>query len=325
MNFVNVLFGIAIGDAFGAGIEFQSREWIREHIDFTEYITARKGKYAENYIVGNYTDDTEMTIGIIKALRSQKVFTPDLLVQFWIQEYESDKERKGYGRQGHGAMKKVYTGEKTIEEIRSSQQERQSPGNAPPMRAIPLGYVQEELIDTYAIINADATHPHPKARAASIIVARAAQYLLLHDGNPQKIISYCKQFIRNIDCETEKLLDVIDTLPAPEKLKKEDYKILCGPQPIVNMPGINGLPSDAMLTGGCALYILKHARSTMEALRVSIYMGGDVDSLASICTGIAAGRYGIETLPPFMIEKVEGKEYLAMIAHEFEHFLSSQL
>jgi len=45
-------------------------------------------------------------------------------------------------------------------------------------------------------------------------------------------------------------------------------------------------------------------------------MGGDVDSLAAIITGILAGKYGLQSLPKFMIDNVEGKEKLECLAKE---------
>ncbi|MFT6334835.1 MAG: ADP-ribosylglycohydrolase [Halioglobus sp.] len=30
----DLLFGLAIGDAYGAGVEFQDRNWIAENVDF---------------------------------------------------------------------------------------------------------------------------------------------------------------------------------------------------------------------------------------------------------------------------------------------------
>jgi len=331
----DLMVGLAIGDAFGAGVEFQSREIIKEKVDFTEFVNLRgsiqvpstSSATIETFINGfhpwEYTDDTEMTIGVVKALLSQEEFTPDLLVKFWVNEYNEDKERKGYGRNGHGSMRWVYSGEKNINELRAFQRGRDFPGNAPPMRAVPLGLIAEDLINVYSIINADATHPHPKARVASIIVARAAHYLLREDGGSENIIGYCKSHILGLDSDTEDLLDKVDKLPAPDKLQEYHYSVLCGPQPIVSprfLSGINGLPSDSMLTGGSVLYVLKYSRDAMDGLRNSIYMGGDVDSLASICTGILAGKHGLDSIPNFMIANVEGREKLEALAIKFEQY-----
>jgi len=37
-----ILIGTAIGDAFGAGVEFQDRNWIREHVDFSRFVNTKE-------------------------------------------------------------------------------------------------------------------------------------------------------------------------------------------------------------------------------------------------------------------------------------------
>ena len=135
-QFQDVLSGFAVGDAFGAGIEFQDRDWIRENIDFTSFVNVRHKVPAlridsENYRIGEYTDDTEMTLGLIKALISGRPFTEKLLIKYWKQEYFGGLNAKGHGRTGHGSMRWVYSGEKTVEEVKQFQQQRKFPGNAP--------------------------------------------------------------------------------------------------------------------------------------------------------------------------------------------------
>jgi ADP-ribosylglycohydrolase len=48
-------------------VEFKSREWIQAHVDFTRYVNAREGVWAEGFADGKYTDDTEMTLGLVCA------------------------------------------------------------------------------------------------------------------------------------------------------------------------------------------------------------------------------------------------------------------
>ncbi|MFT6334838.1 MAG: hypothetical protein ACJATI_001584 [Halioglobus sp.] len=50
-------------------------------------------------------------------------------------------------------------------------------------------------------------------------------------------------------------------------------------------------------------------------------MEGDVDSLASITTGILCGKYGTHSLPSYMLESIESPEYIIRIANSFEQFL----
>ncbi|MGV8086731.1 MAG: ADP-ribosylglycohydrolase family protein [Candidatus Woesearchaeota archaeon] len=324
MNIKDTILGIAIGDAYGVGIEFQDRTWIKNNIDFTKYVNMREGKQGLNYQSGFYSDDTEHSIGIIKALISKEPFTEELLLKFWKNEYDTDAKEKGFTRQGHGGIKDWYDGQRTIKEICDFQKDRFDPGNAPPMRAVPLGFVSSDKINEYAIINADSTHPNPKARAASILVARAAEYIIVQEGELKSVIKQCSKFID--DKDTKELLFKADKLDIPESLDESGYSILCGDeQPIPFMlkygKTVYGLPCASMRTAVSALYMLKHSKDTFTGLKNSINLGGDIDSLAAICTGILGGRFGLESLPKFMLEQVEGRIKLEKLAEEFEKYL----
>ena len=325
----DILIGIAIGDAFGAGVEFQDRNWIRERVSFASFVNARNQikvpeeqriLFTKNYQAWDYTDDTEMTIGLIKALISKEPFTEDLLIKCWKEEYEKGVKEKGHGRNGHGSMSWYYSGEKTIEEIRNFQRERPNPGNAPAMRSVPLGLVAEDLINEYASINARATHPNINAILSSQCIARAAEYLLIKKGDQKSIIAYCLDKI-SLNEPYQIYLNSVDQLGAYDHIQEADFNVLCGPQPIKKpyfLSGINGVPSDSKYTTGSVLYILKYCTSAFDALQKSVYLGGDVDSVASITTGIMAGVRGLDSIPQFMLDSVEGMNYLIKIGAAFE-------
>jgi len=331
-NFEHIFLGIAIGDAYGAGLEFQDRNWIRANVDFSRFINKRsdinvpeKSVFTIDYKEWDYTDDTEMSIAVAKALMSGQPVTDALLVKYFTDEYLLGFRTKGYKRNGHGSIRLVYSGEKGIEEIRDFQRNKSYPGNAPPMRAIPIGFVKEELIHTYATLNATSTHPHPKAIDASILVARAARGLLVDGIGHEGLIAYCLPFIT--DPETIGALEAVDRLHGPDLLEGKDFELLCGPQPLRKkefIEGLYGLSSNAMYTAVAALYFIKHSRSAFEGLKHSIRLGGDVDSLASIVTGILAGKYGISDLPAYMIQHVEGVPYLKEVAKAFELYVEKK-
>lgn len=331
MNLQHLLIGTAIGDAFGAGVEFQDRDWIRATVDFSSFVNARASipvppeqitAFTKNYTAWDYTDDTEMTIGVFKALVSSENFSEQLLLQKWEEEYKKGITEKGFGRNGHGSMSWYYSGEKTIEEIRAFQKNRPNPGNAPAMRAVPLGLVSSTLINAYAAINAKATHPNIQAILASQAIARAAEYLLRKKGNAFNIIPYCLQTIA-FNQGYSRYLRQVNQLPDYDLLTSEHFEILCGSQPIQApyfLAGIKGVPSDSMYTTGCVLYLLKYAQSPFDALQRSVCLGGDVDSVASITTGILAGCLGLDSLPSFMLESVEGLPYLKQLGQQFATF-----
>lgn len=327
-----MLFGTAIGDAFGAGVEFQDRDWIQQNVDFSKFVNARhnikvprekKEKFIKNYKEWDYTDDTEMTIGVINALTSKEVFSEGLLVQKWKEEYDKGITSKGYGRNGHGSMSWYYSGDKTIEEVRDFQRNRPNPGNAPAMRSIPLGLLDEKHINKYAAINANATHPNINAILSSQCIARAAEYVFRKKGEISNIIEYCFSSIILND-EYKIYLEEVDSIGLYENLTDEELVVLCGNQPIQDpyfLPGIKGVPSDSKYTTGVVLYILKNSKNAFDALKKSILLGGDVDSIASITTGIMAARFGLGDIPNFMIENIENKAYLEQIAKRLKNKL----
>lgn len=329
MQHSDLLLGLAIGDAYAAGLEFQDRDWIRQHVDFSHFINVRDQipvaaeklpAFTQSYQPWDYTDDTEMTIGSIKALCSGQGITEQVLVNYWEAEYREGLQRKGYGRNGHGSMAWYYESRLSIAEVRDFQRHRPNPGNAPAMRAIPFGLVEEDLVNQYAAVNAMATHPNAQAVQSSQIIARAARYFLVENGTTDGLIPYCLQNIQ-LDGGYQNYLQAVDELPAYEDLSDADFSLLCGPQPIQEpyfLPGIKGLPSDSKYTAGAVLYILKQSSDAFDALKKSVYLGGDVDSLAALTTGILAGRLGVNSLPQYMIEAVEGRDYLRKIAALWE-------
>lgn len=324
----NLLLGIAIGDAFGAGVEFQDRDWIREHVDFKEFVDARKSiqvpldqldAFTENYAPWQYTDDTEMTVGILHALTSNEPFTTESVISALEAEYKRGFQLNGHGRNGHGSLRWYFEGTKSLEEILEFQRNRPNPGNAPAVRAVPLGLVDAHLINEVAAINANATHPNSQAIIASQCIARAAEFLLVKEGEQKEVVQYCLKTVP-LNADYQHYLQLIDELPGNADLSESDFETLCGPQPIQApyfLAGIKGLPSDSKFTAGAILWVLKHSQDPFDALKKSILMGGDVDSLAAVTTGILACRFGLDSLPSFMLQNVEGSAYLRGLALRF--------
>lgn len=313
-----MLIGSGVGDAYGLGLEMQGREKLAA-LTFDRWYNFRAGKYALGYTPGEYSDDTEHSIGVVRTLISGDPFTEELLVSHWKQEYTTDAEKKGYPRQGHGSIEDYYLGRKTIEEIRESQARKIHPGNAPPMRAAILGLLPTDILFQYAEINANATHPHKEARVASSLVAYAAHFLL-NGGNHGDLLADCadrKEFV-----EIKDWLLKVNGYDDPERINNDEFATMCGPQPIQGAEGlIYGLPSSAIHTAITSLFILKHTKDAFVGLRRSIQMGGDVDSLATICVGILAGRYGIQSLPEFILTKLEGKQMLHELGKSLDQYL----
>ena len=80
-----------------------------------------------NNVRGFYSDDCEMTVGLMKALVSDGVaLDKDKMLEAWRMEFELAKKRPppavpGGERQGHGSIKHVWRGKFAIESARERQ------------------------------------------------------------------------------------------------------------------------------------------------------------------------------------------------------------
>lgn len=138
-----LLIGDAIGDAFGAIIEMQDAYWIREFVTFDQWPKnpMRRSEWNTNSACGMYTDDCEMTVGLINGLITHglQISAEDML-DSWQAEWDLAKKRPrpappGAERHGHGSIKGYFRGFRDIDEVRRLQSGKEDPGNAPPMRA----------------------------------------------------------------------------------------------------------------------------------------------------------------------------------------------
>jgi len=353
-----LLIGDAIGDAFGAIIEMQDAYWIRSSVNFDSWPKnpMRRTQWDTNQACGMYTDDCEMTVGLMNGLVEHGLdLREDDMLQAWQAEWDLARERPrpnppGAERSGHGSIKVYFRGFRNIEEIRRSQACKEDPGNAPPMRALPLAFIDDpDTREKLCIRNANSTHPHPRALAASFIMAEGARFMMMEDGKKSQVIKECLSRLRKSsvsNAATEEHLERLDELEDYHsfghrfaEMSPDVLELLCGPQPCPPAAGLscgedgksrmNGLWSDAMRTSSLVLYLLKHHRGPLDILRAAVDVGGDVDSAAALCLGVVGGSSGLKLgkkggLPWFLVEELEGVEYLAARARKFEAWIEKQ-
>ena len=355
---VRLMIGNAIGDAFGFGIEMQDAHWIRKAVTrFDEWPQNHilLEQYRRNNVRGFYSEDAEMTVGLMKALVAHgSSLDRDTMLRAWKDEWEVAKTRpppavKGLERQGHGGIGAVWRGETTLESLRERQAAREDPGNAAPMRALPIGFVADanERV-RLCIENADATHPHPRARAAAFLIATACRHLIVEGGERSTLLHTCTAALKASTLSDSSTLAHLDALSSLgdyhaygarfSAMPRAVHATLCGPQPCPftthpcgsdGTSRMEGICSDAMRTAGAVLYLCQWASGPLDVLTASIDLGGDVDSVASLCLGLVGGSDGLRFgeaggLSWRLLEELEGVEYLLKHAKAFEAWLAKQ-
>jgi hypothetical protein len=111
----------------------------------------------------------------------------------------------------------VWRGKCTREEGQQKQAAREDPGNAPPMRALPLGFVADNADrERLCRANANSTHPHPKAVAASFLIASACRHLVVLRLPYKEVLSAAREALLGSNLNEPKTaahLAALDELP----------------------------------------------------------------------------------------------------------------
>ena len=283
---IGLLTAIAIGDSFGRAFEFATKDKIEESLDMAVY-SPGMGKYPEGYKggVGKYTDDTQMSIAIAEHMLSERPITHNDYSEAFMYAYNRDK-REGYSKR----IKNLLENSINVDAFQHNigiQRPRNSNGAV--MRCLPLGlYPDINMIKHACVVQASLTHPTIDCILAAQVVALSAHYC--HYGSKKSYISWITDQIpsqlfyrvfdaytigKQVNCDAlETAAYCLNVIFRPERFKSLGY----------NAP---------------LSKILKH----------SVKVGGDVDSTAAICMGLATLKGIKNDLEDSLFENLENDRY----------------
>ena len=158
-----MLLEIAVGDAYGAGFEYNDRA-AKERNDLSAYIQHPRHLGIKP---GMYTDDTQMSIAIAEALIAGDPWTPLNIATKFVECFKRDF-RDGYARGFQAFLESVNSGEEFLEKILP---ESEKSGAA--MRAGPIGRVSNDpkVVIELATVQAEITHKTKKGVDAAVAAA----------------------------------------------------------------------------------------------------------------------------------------------------------
>jgi ADP-ribosylglycohydrolase len=167
-----MLVEIAIGDAYGAGFEFCSREKIAAHNTLAAYVEHELGLQA-----GRYTDDTQMSIANAEVLLATSDAHSDDFADAYVRCYRRDR-RLGYAKGLQSLLNECDTGAMLRQRIRPD-----SKRNGAAMRAVPLGLIAEkQRVMALASEQAMVTHATSEGVLSSQAVALMAHLLMYENA-----------------------------------------------------------------------------------------------------------------------------------------------
>jgi ADP-ribosylglycohydrolase len=258
----------AIGDAYGAGFEYVSASIVREKNDLSAYHKHLKWHLSP----GNYTDDTQMGIGVAELIVEGKEWTPLNIANKFVEVFHRD-HRKGYAQGFYHFLCKTKNGEEFLKNIRPDSNKS---GGA--MRAWPCGVFPTitEVIKKCEI-QASITHNTSRGINSACAVALATHYFLYDLGPKDGLGRFLNKHVSG------------EKWDKPWKGK------------------VGGLGTHST---SAAITAVVSNNSLSDILKMSVDYTGDVDTVACEAMAIAScSKEVIQDLPNGLYENLENGLY----------------
>jgi ADP-ribosylglycohydrolase len=320
------LLGGAIGDALGAGIEFDSLDQIREQHG-PAGVTGFTSAYGR---LAPITDDTQMTLFTAEGLIRARVRSSEGVAHAPAVVWNAYQRWRATQGEGNGSVDDPDAGWLVRQEVLHSRRapgmaclsglraghmgtrdhpaNPQSKGCGAVMRSAPFGWLPDDA-DTIWRLTIDCavlTHGHPSgyySAAALAVIVRA-----LIEGEPLAIA----------------LQDALDRLRAEGIEAQETLEALAsailqtrnGPLTAerVEQLGAGWVGEEAL---AIAVYCALAAPDAESALLAAVNHSGDSDSTGAITGNVVGARGGLPALPSGWASVVEGRDLLLQVANDF--------
>ena len=301
-SFAGAALGTFVGDAMGMPVEGWPPDAIRHEFGLLDDLV--DGRFP----AGTYTDDTEMMIGLLESLVEADGFDGALTAQRFLANFNPNR---GYGSRIYHLMDWLADG-KPWDQVGTD-----SFGNGSAMRVAPVGgyfYYDLEAVKQAAIGQAMITHRHPEALAGAVIqagaVALSTQAFLegkVHD--PDEFIHTLTDLSRDLDEKSaERLLGLKDITPGEMEsmVPRIRKKYRC------NVKAIEAV--------GPAVWSFLLTDNFRDAVALAVNLGGDTDTVGAMAGAIAGARYGLESIDPDWLAKLEngrlGRDYVLKLSRK---------
>ena len=286
-------WGLAIGDALGAPLEFYPRDTLPEVRDM---ISGGKFKLP----AGTWTDDTSMALCLGHSLLHDSTLnSADLLNRFWDwaskNEYCSQDKAFGFGQNTIRTLMKFYkTGQ-----LKADSTGKRSDGNGSLMRLSPVAIVHwNNIEETRRIARRQSLTTHASVKGADC--CELLGMLLCHVFSGMTL-SEALHTICSHDAIHSWDTEVLDLARGTWKNKSRDD---------ISSRGY------VVHTLEAALWCIHHTSSFEEALILAVNLGDDADTVGAVTGQLAGAMYGMESIPKRWKEQLVKPEMIDHCATE---------
>lgn len=273
------MIGTMVGDALGMPAEGLSPEALKEQ--FGRLDSLREGKLPP----GEFTDDTEMTVGLCEALLEKGEF--DLLTVAHTMAHNFTPWR-GYSPHVYGIMARIRQGMDWDSPGTSSW------GSGAASRVAPLGvlYADDPEVADHAAAQARITHTHANGIAGAVAQAVAVAEVTA-TGLFESAVVTDELLERLIGPVSDHSVAMVDALERIRDLRPPD-----SPEQLSGAVA-RVFPCDGSAVGmvPAALAVFLLSDSFEDAVIAAVNCGGDTDTLGAMTGALAGAFYGMKAIP----------------------------
>lgn len=301
---VGGLIGLAVGDALGVPVEFESRE-----ARLADPVNEMRGGGAHAQPPGTWSDDTSLTFCSVDALLTPSYSVERLARNFalWLADgyWTARGEVFDVGGTTRAAILRILDGQ--TDGTSGSDLESDN-GNGSLMRIIPVAMafsrwsiplMLERVHEASAV-----THAHPRALMACGIYALVIRNLLFRRST---LAAY------RYAAEDARRLYSKDPYRAEHRTYRYVIRGSLGelPESMVRASGYSVHSLEA------ALWCMLNTHNFRDCVLKAVNLGEDTDTVAALAGGLAGAAYGFNAIPPEWVDALVRKDELIDIANRF--------
>jgi ADP-ribosylglycohydrolase len=173
-----MLLEIAVGDAYGAGMEYVEADFTREHNHLRSYVEHPRHAVTP----GAYTDDTQLSLAIAEAIVEGAPWTREEIADRFVGVFRRDP-RVGYSQRFYDLLVTLRDGADLLARV-----DPRSDRSGAAMRAVPIGvFASVDEVVSRATLQAGITHNTPDGISAACAAALASHYFLHRHGPRERL------------------------------------------------------------------------------------------------------------------------------------------
>jgi len=294
MKIKDGIVGLIIGDALGVPVEFNSREELE-----INPVTDMEGYGTYNMPPGTWSDDSSMTIATMSSIVNKEAIDyDDLMNEFlsWIEEGKYTQYEKTFDY-GSTTAQGLFNYKRGVEPLLCGGDGERNNGNGSLMRILPLAFIPNINYKTVENVSA-LTHRHERSRIACVYYIEIAKSMISNDLTIDEHINLASEKIKAIYNSCEELNHF-------SRIYNNDITDVKSSGYVVD-------------TLESVMHCLKTTDSYKSAVLKAVNLGGDTDTVAAICGGLAGIYYGFDAIPIDWIESIPHINHVLELCEKFE-------